>query len=107
MDGNIAYALLVGGFSTLQHGMVLLGIRMQTREAQKPWCCIFGGVFPQDVRGEGGIVSPSASSIVWVLHKGTVWVAVGRTQANCALDRSTVGRDEEAASRMGRNRRYH
>jgi hypothetical protein len=58
VDGNIAYTLLVGGFSTLQRGMVLLGIRMQSREAQKPWCCIFGGVFPQDVGGEGDIVSP-------------------------------------------------
>jgi hypothetical protein len=69
---------------------------MQTREAQKPWCCIFGGMLSEDVGGEGDIVPSSASSIVSVLHTGTVWVAVGRTQANCTLDRSTIGRGEEA-----------
>ena len=44
------------GFWVLQHGMVLLGIQMRTKEAHKPWCCIFGGVFPQDVGVEGDIV---------------------------------------------------
>ena len=80
---------------------------MQTREAQKLGCCIFGGEFPPDVGGEGDIVPPSGTSIVWVLHTGRVWVAVARTQADCAMDRSTNGRHDELEPSMVHNCRYH
>jgi hypothetical protein len=60
VDGNIECALYVGGCWEVPHGMLLLGIRMRSWEAQKPWCCIFGGVFPQVDGGEGDIVPPWA-----------------------------------------------
>jgi hypothetical protein len=60
VDGNIECDLYVGGCWEVPHGMLLLGIRMRSWEAQKPWCCIFGGEFPQVDGGEGDIVPPWA-----------------------------------------------